>query len=146
MLRDLPVAELPPWLLDALSDSTRPADVGTVERPTSSDDPHQAWSADRLWAYLRAVVEGERRAVAAAEVGYRHTTLLRAARRLGHWVGGGAIDEAAARAVLTDAAHGYVGVGGYTARQVERDIADGLAYGARHPCFIDDLPPVGPMR
>ncbi|MDT7706461.1 MAG: hypothetical protein QOG20_2068 [Pseudonocardiales bacterium] len=146
VLRDLPVAELPPWLLDALSESTRPTDVGTAaRRPTSSDDRLQAWSAARLWAYLRAVVDGERHAVATAEVGHRHTTLLKAARRLGHSVGG-AMDEAVARAVLTDAASGYVGVGGYTSRQVERDITDGLAYGARQPRFIDDLPPKAPGR
>lgn len=147
VLRDLPVAELPTWLFDTLSEISRSADGRTpTRRPIHSGDPLPARSTARLLAYLRVVVDGEGHAVAAAEIGHRHTTLLRAARRLGHWVGGGSLDEAAARAVLTDAASGYVGVAGYTARQVERDIADGLAYGARNPLFINDLPPVGPMR
>lgn len=92
-----------------------------------------------MQAYLRAVVEGERRNVVAAPIGQRHRTLLRAARRLGHWVGGGVLVEDTARSVLTSAASGYVGVDGYTSRQVDRDIADGLAYGARRPRHVDNI-------
>lgn len=98
----------------------------------------------RVQAYLRAVVEGERRNVIAATVGQRHRTLLRAARRLGQWVGGGVLAEDIARAVLTTAAGGYVGVGGYTSEQVIRDITDGLAYGARRPRHVDSIPDRSP--
>jgi hypothetical protein len=94
----------------------------------------------RAAAYLRAVVNGEIAAVAAAGVGDRHTTLLRAARRLGHWVANGALAEAEARAALIEAAQHFVGVEGYTAAHIARDITDGLAYGARHPRRIEDVP------
>jgi hypothetical protein len=86
------------------------------------------------------VVNGELAAVAAAGVGDQHTTLLRAARRLGHWVASGALAETEARAALTTAAHHFVGVEGYTAARIARDITDGLAYGARHPRRVEDIP------
>ena len=92
-------------------------------------------SGTRVRAYVGAVVDGETRAVAAALVGSRHTTLLRAARRLGRWVGSGVLDQATARAALTAAASGFVGVAGYTANQVDRDITDGLTYGAALPHY-----------
>lgn len=150
ILRDVPVAPLPVWLHDVLTTAPAlsPGADGAArpgrDHPTgddSSTDLHlPVVSAARVEAYLRAVVDGESRAVTAASVGSRHTTLLRAARRLGQWVGSGALTPADARAVLTAAARSYVGVAGFTARQVERDIADGLAYGAARPRHIDDLP------
>lgn len=54
-------------------------------------------------------------------------------------VGGRALGADDARAVLTRAAQGYIGVAGYTARQVDRDIADGLAFGAARPRYPDDI-------
>lgn len=152
VLRDRPVAQLPEWLLDVLapptdSESIAPTplvDVSANRRSSDDGDDPPKLPPARTHAYLRAIVEGERHAVSTAAVGHRHTTLLRAARRLGHWVGGGGLADADARAALTDAAHGYVGVAGYTVRQVQRDITDGLAYGARHPRYIDELPPVRP--
>jgi len=149
IVRDAPVAELPAWLHDSLSTTLAPSSYTDDRVPSgepAADDGDAAGgtasvvSAARVEAYLRAVVDGESRAVAAAPVGIRHTTLLRAARRLGQWVGSGALTGADMQAVLTAAARGYVGVDGYTARQVERDITDGLAYGAAHPRYIDDLP------
>lgn len=154
VVRDVPVAPLPVWLHDAL---TAPALTAPVLPPGTDDAArhgrdHPAASPDstglqmpvvsaaRIEAYLRAVVDGECGAVTAAPVGTRHTTLLRAARRLGQWVGSGALAPAYARAVLTAAARGYLGVAGYTGRQVERDISDGLAYGAQSPRHFDDLP------
>lgn len=126
-----PVAELPGWLADALT--SRPETDTSPTTPRDVGEPAQSgW---RARAYLRAVVEGERRNVAAARVGQRHRTLLRAARRLGQWVGGGALTAYEARAVLTGAAGHFIGVAGYTARQVDRDIADGLAYGADRPRY-----------
>jgi hypothetical protein len=113
---------------------------GTPGSYSGADGAVPNVSAARVEAYLRAVVDGESRAVAAAPVGTRHSTLLRAARRLGQWVGSGALTGADVRAVLTTAARGYVSVDGYTAQQVERDITDGLAYGAARPRHIDDLP------
>lgn len=150
VLRETSVAPLPAWLHDALTISPAPPSgpggvarsgrdhPAGVDRSTDSEVPMV--SAARVEAYLRAVVDGESRAVFAAPVGTRHTSLLRAARRLGQWVGGGALTSADVRAVLTAAARGYVGVAGYTARQVERDIYDGLVYGAARPRRLDDIP------
>lgn len=148
ILRDVPVAPLPTWLHDALT--TTPVSPSLTGDPVSTGatpGPHAGVdsaapnvSAARVEAYLRAVVDGESRAVADAPVGTRHSTLLRAARRLGQWVGGGALTGPDVRAVLTAAARDYVGVEGYTVQQVERDITDGLAYGAASPRHIDDLP------
>lgn len=159
VVRDVPVAPLPVWLHDTLTapalsatalsapvlppgtdDAARHGLDHPADRPVPTGLEMPVVSAARIEAYLRAVVDGECGAVTAAPVGARHTTLLRAARRLGQWVGSGALTPAYARAVLTTAARGYLGVAGYTARQVDRDITDGLAYGAHSPRHVDDLP------
>lgn len=134
VVRCRPVAELPDWLVTAL---TPPAAAPVTPTPHRISKPPRPNG--RAEAYLRAVVDGECAAVAAATVGHRHQTLLRAARRLGHWVGGSALSATAAHAALTDAACGCLGVEGYTAAQVDRDIADGIAYGARFPRCFDDV-------
>lgn len=133
VVRSRPVAELPDWLIAALIPAPTPAP------PTRGHPSLTPLLKGRAEAYLRAVVDGECAAVAAATVGHRHQTLLRAARSLGHWVGGSALSATAARLALTDAAKGYVGVEGYTAAQVDRDIRDGLAYGAGSPRFFADV-------
>lgn len=159
VVRNVPVAPLPVWLYDALTapaltapaltapvlppgtdDAARHGSDHPADRPVSTGLEMPVVSAARIEAYLQAVVDGECGAVTAAPVGTRHTTLLRAARRLGQWVGSGALTPAYARAVLTTAARGYLGVAGYTARQVDRDITDGLAYGAHSPRHFEDLP------
>lgn len=127
-----PVAPLPTWLTTALAP---PAPVS----PAAGERRAPAVGARHQQAYLRAVVHGECEAVALAAVGQRHRTLLRAARRLGHWVGGGALTEADAHTALHHAAVGYIGISGYTARQIRRDITDGLSYGARRPRYPDDI-------
>jgi hypothetical protein len=133
VVRRRPVSELPNWLVTALTPPQAPA-PRTPRRTSNTPLP-----SGRAEAYLRAVVDGECAAVAAARVGHRHQTLLRAARRLGHWVGGSALSATAAHAALSEAARGYVGVEGYTAAQVDRDVSDGLAYGARFPRRFDDI-------
>ena len=140
VLRDAPIAPLPAWLCRALT----PPPAIPAPRLGRPRGEVLVVSGARVQAYLRAVVDGEARAVAAAPLGARHTTLLRSARRLGRWVGGRALGAADARAVLTFAAQGYIGVAGYTAHQIDRDITDGLAYGAarpRYPHDIGDRPP-----
>ncbi|MFD1649258.1 bifunctional DNA primase/polymerase [Pseudonocardia alaniniphila] len=132
VVRRYPIAQLPGWLLAALTPPGPPPPPRALSRRPVSQR--------RAAAYLRAVVNGEIAAVAAAGVGDRHTTLLRAARRLGHWAASGALAEAEARAALTDAAQHFVGVAGYTAAHIARDITDGLAYGARRPRRIKDIP------
>ncbi|WP_226363900.1 bifunctional DNA primase/polymerase [Pseudonocardia abyssalis] len=134
VVRCRPVAELPDWLVSALTPPAPAPAPRTPHRISNTPLPD-----GRAGAYLRAVVDGECAAVAAATVGHRHQTLLRAARRLGHWVGGSALSATAARAALIDAARGYLGVDGYTRAQVDRDVSDGLAYGARFPRCFDDI-------
>jgi hypothetical protein len=131
-----PVAALPDWLVTALT----PPQAKTSPSGPRPDIPWSPVASRRVDAYVRAVVEGETSKVAGARVGERHRTLLAAARRLGRWVGGGAISEAIARQALSTAAAHYIGVQGYTAAQVERDITDGLAYGTRAPRGPQDIP------
>jgi hypothetical protein len=134
VVHDRPVSELPGWLAEALNPP-----------PPPHPRPVTTWQstpvpAGRVAAYVRAVVQGEAANVAAAQVGGRHTTLLAAARRLGHWVGGKVLPEAEAVHALTAAAAHYVGVAGYTAAKVEQTIIDGIAYGARLPRGPHDIP------
>jgi hypothetical protein len=128
---DHPAMSMPDWLIAALTPppSPRLARPDSLGRPASSG----RLSGRRVEAYLRAVIAGETAVVANAPVGQRHTILLAAARRLGHWVGGGLLPDHDARVALTRAARHFVGVAGYTAQQVDRDIDDGIAYGARTP-------------
>lgn len=88
-VNDHPVADLPAWLTRALTPSSPPQSRDTRDAAMPS---HIVGHAPRSQAYLRAVIDGERHAVTTAEIGQRHSTLLRAARRLGHWVGSGALD------------------------------------------------------
>ncbi|WP_308257941.1 bifunctional DNA primase/polymerase [Pseudonocardia lacus] len=127
-----PIVELPEWLLAALH---QPRTDRTSDGATPAAAPRHRST------YLAAVVDGECQDVAKATVGERHRTLLRAARTLGRLVGAHELTEAEARAALTAAAHGYLGVEGYTAREVGRDIDDGLAYGARRPRHLGTPPP-----
>jgi hypothetical protein len=128
LIRAAPVAELPAWLLTALTPAPpRPAVAPVIEFAAPR---HRA-------AYVGAIVAAECRAITEAPIGKRHHTLLRASRNLGRLVGGGALAASTARHALVDAARGYVGVEDYTAHQVDCDVADGLAYGAQLPRFLD---------
>jgi len=129
VMRDGPVAELPGWLVSAL----------TPPRPESGQ-PLEL-SAVRAGAYVRAIVAGEAREVAGARTGTRHRTLLKAARTLGRLVGGGELAEADAWRALLDAAAGHVGVDGCAPAEVHRTIGDGLAFGKRLPRRITRDPP-----
>jgi hypothetical protein len=129
--RDAPIAPLPGWLAEAL---TPPPATHETMPPARL----VRLSPTRAQAYLRAIIEGETRAVADAQTGERHRTLLRAARTLGRLVAGGDLAEPAARAALLDAAARHIGVDGTTASEVAQAIDDGLAYGARAPRTIRD--------
>ena len=119
-----PVAPLPDWLVQALA----PPPAVPMQRGPSRV------SAGRGGAYARVVLADQASQVAQAGAtgqGNRHRTLLVAAIKVGGLVAAGWVDEADAYAALSTAAAGYVGVAGYTARQVERDISDGFAYAGR---------------
>jgi hypothetical protein len=121
------VAALPGWLLEALTPPRPVLGAGSTSAPVVSRSRRQAG------AYVRAIVDGETRAVLDARTGTRHHTLLRAARRLGQLVGGGELGEEQARAVLLEAAAGHVGVDGCTVSEIVRTVEDGLSYGRRLP-------------
>ncbi|GAA2849512.1 hypothetical protein GCM10010472_03120 [Pseudonocardia halophobica] len=115
------IAELPAWLATLLT----PPVVHTAE-------PQLRLSRTRATAYLDAILIDETAAVTHAAVGTRHTARLRAARTLGRLVAGGELDLDEARSVLLQAARTHVGAD-TTVREVERDVEDGLAFGARRP-------------
>jgi hypothetical protein len=127
---DAPIAALPGWLANALTPPP-PAPAAGVAPGSNLRLPPT-----RARAYLAAIIQSETRAVAHAQTGQRHRTLLRAARTLGRLVAGGELDEPTARAALLDAAAGHIGVEGTTAREVRQTIDDGLAYGAQAPRTI----------
>jgi hypothetical protein len=122
-VHDVPIASLPSWLLAALT----PPPMPRVE-PAEVTLP-----GGRMTRYVATALDAECAAVAAARVHTRHQTLLRAARILGEFVGAGALHEAIATAALQAAARGHIGVSGFTQHQVDRAIADGLAYGKQRP-------------
>ena len=116
------VAELPDWLARALAPAPPPA-VG----------PPMELSTRHAGAYVRAIVESETRAVAAARTGTRHRVLLKAARTLGRLVGGGELDDHDARAALLEACSSHIGIDGCTLDEVHRTIDDAVEYGKRLP-------------
>jgi hypothetical protein len=118
-----PIAELPAWLATALT----PAPAAPVVRP----DPLEL-TGTRASAYVRAILDSEADAVAAAQTGTRHHTRLKAARTLGRLVGGGELDEHDAYEALRAAAHHHIGHD-CTEAEVDQDLRDGLAYGRQLP-------------
>jgi hypothetical protein len=118
----LPAAELPGWLVTALT----PPPPAVVAR-----DPLEL-SGKRASAYVRAIVDSEANAVAAARTGTRHHARLKAARTLGRLVGGGELDEYDAYEALRAAAHHHIGHD-CTEAEVDQDLRDGLAYGRQLP-------------
>ncbi|MFE9751004.1 bifunctional DNA primase/polymerase [Saccharothrix saharensis] len=123
-----PIAPLPEWLISLLL----PPALPTPPRSTSPAPRHRD-------AYLDAVVTGEADEVRNAACGQRHRTLLRAANKLGRWVGGGELDEHEARAVLHVAAAQHNGVEGWSVDEAETTIRDGLAWGMARPRSLTDL-------
>ncbi len=122
LIKDRAVAEPPEWLVRALT----PA-------PLPPPGPPLRLSAGRASRYVQAVVTSVTTEVQEAQPGYRHDTLLKAARSLGRLVGGGELAADAARQALLRSAAVHIGVEGWTARESMRTIDHGLAYGMRLP-------------
>lgn len=118
------IAPLPQWLVDALTPLPPPERIELT------------LPAGRASAYLAAIVQGESDAVARANTGQRHSTLLRAAARLGRLVGGGELDRHTVHATLRAAAECHVGHDDFTEREAETTIRDGLAWGASRPRHV----------
>lgn len=120
VLADLPIIALPLWLAELLTSPPVPVTSVCGEPPR------------RLDAYITAIVTAETAKVTAAVPGSRNATLFRAAFTLGRLVAGGELDETSTRDVLLTAAAVQVGHD-FTAREVGRTIANGLAVGANRP-------------
>lgn len=137
VVRDLPVAPAPAWLVAELSPpSPEPS-------PDPGPAPHAGPRAEppaprRVRAYRAAVVEGETGRVRSAVPGTRAHVLFTAACRLGELVGAGFLDERAARDVLLDAAAVHVGVDGWTAGEAAHHVRNGIATGRRRPRVIPE--------
>lgn len=130
VVHEAPIAPLPPWLAERLT-------------PPPPQPPHRPLllpSTDAVQRHVRAVVDTACTAAAQAPCGRRHAALLRAARICGQLVGGGALDERAARESLYAATAHHVGVQGCTRREIDRTITDGLDYGRRAPRRINLRP------
>ncbi|NUT99187.1 MAG: DNA primase, partial [Saccharothrix sp.] len=123
-----PIAALPQWLIPLLLPPELPKPLRLASMTPRHPD-----------AYLDAVVNGEADKVRTAIPGQRHHILLRAAGRLGRWVGGGELDEHEARAVLHAAAAEHDGVDGWSLREAETTISDGIAWGKVRPRSLSDL-------
>lgn len=129
VVRDGEVVELPGWLARALTPSP-PPELG----------PPLELSARRASAYVRAIVESETAAVAAARTGTRHHVLLKAARNLGRLVGGGELVEEDVWSTLLEACSTHIGIDGCTLQEVQRTIADGVEFGKRLPRRVGSAP------
>ncbi|WP_370964916.1 bifunctional DNA primase/polymerase [Amycolatopsis sp. cg9] len=129
---DLPVAELPGWLVTALTPPPPPPRPTVVrELPATSR---------RVTAYVQAAVAAERRNVATATEGHRHITVYAAAAALGELLGNGWISAAAITHHLTDAARHHLGFADFDSRELTRTIRDGIAAGREHPRILTDRP------
>ncbi|WP_433273530.1 bifunctional DNA primase/polymerase [Actinosynnema sp. CS-041913] len=128
VVRDVPVAPAPDWLVALLS----PPPPAPPPEPVDPPAPR------RVRAYRAAVVEGETERVRSARPGTRAHVLFTAACRLGELVGAGWLDDHAAAAVLLDAAARHNGVDGWTEREAAHHIANGIATGRRRPRVIPE--------
>jgi hypothetical protein len=117
--RDVPVAELPAWLVDRL----RPAEL-PPQRPIQITMP-----TGRAGAYLRRAIEAELARVTESPAHTHNNALYVAAVALGQLVAGGELDEHDVTAWLTEAAQQV----GQRPGETARTIASGLRAGAKRP-------------
>lgn len=122
VVQDLPVAELPDWLLTRLA----------APPPPPRCVPRQI-SAHRLPAYVAAAVQSECHRIATAPPGHGRALFI-SALALGQLVGAGALPPATAEHALHAAATPLITSGcGCTDREVLRAIRNGLTTGATRP-------------
>lgn len=129
VVRDVPVAPAPGWLVAALAPPpTTPRPVPVAGVP----------SGRRVRAYRAAVVGGEVERVRRAVPGTRAHVVFTAACRLGELVGAGWLDEATAVSSLLAAASVHNGVEGWGEREALRHIGNGVALGRRRPRVLPE--------
>ncbi|MGV9367095.1 bifunctional DNA primase/polymerase [Amycolatopsis sp. NPDC003731] len=129
---DLPVAELPGWLVAALTPPSPPPHPAVVPMPPVTSH--------RVTAYVQAAVTAECCNVATATEGHRHIAVYAAAAALGELLGNGWISAAAITHYLTEAARRHLGVADFDARELTTTIRDGIAAGREHPRILTDRP------
>ncbi|CRK59199.1 hypothetical protein [Alloactinosynnema sp. L-07] len=120
VVRDLPIAPLPQWLVPLMKSPVIP--TSAVRTQPVTEQSRQA--------YLNTVLD----TVARAEHGRRHHVLVRAAYTLGRLVAGGEYTYAAVHHGLRDAAAQLTD---FPTPEAERTIADGLRNGAKSPRRFD---------
>ncbi|WP_410585429.1 bifunctional DNA primase/polymerase [Amycolatopsis sp. lyj-108] len=130
IVRDRPIAELPDWLVAALTPPPPPA------RPLSA--PVLPTTSRRVVAYVNAAVAAESRNVATAKEGQRHITLYAAAAALGELLANGWITEPAITHHLTEAARHHLGVADFSWNELTTTIRDGIAKGRRTRRVLSD--------
>ncbi|MEJ2856813.1 MULTISPECIES: bifunctional DNA primase/polymerase [unclassified Saccharothrix] len=128
VIRDVPPAPAPEWLVRLLSPPPPPPPPATPSIPAPR----------RVRAYRAAALDGEAQRVRTAVPGTRAHALFTAACRLGELVGAGWLDEQDATATLLNAAAHHNGVEGWTDREARHHITNGLATGRRSPRVIPD--------
>ncbi|MBF6301984.1 bifunctional DNA primase/polymerase [Nocardia amamiensis] len=125
LLDDRSPAPLPDWLITAL----------TPPPPPPPTTVHLAEV--RVDAYVHAALVAQFERIVAAPRGQRHDTLLSAAGSIGRLVGAGMLTRDDAHQVLRGAADSHIGIDGFTEREAERVISDGLDFGIARPRRID---------
>ncbi|RSN60538.1 DNA primase [Amycolatopsis sp. WAC 04182] len=132
IVRDLPIADLPGWLVAALTPPPPP--------PRPPHAPVLAATSRRVVAYVNAAVSAESRNVATAEKGQRHITLYAAAAALGELLANGWITDHAITHHLTEAARRHLGIADFTWNELTSTIRDGIAKGRRTRRVLSDRP------
>jgi bifunctional DNA primase/polymerase-like protein len=95
---DLPIADAPPWLLDRIvAGKIKQEPELSISRRAAAlvVDPHAVYGAEASHGdgYIEAALHGEYDEVARASKGKRNSQLNTSSLKLGHYVGGGVLDE-----------------------------------------------------
>lgn len=95
---DFPIADAPPWLFDriAAGNEKPEPDLSISQRAAALVvNPHAGYGADASHGdgYIEAALRGEYDEVARASKGQRNSQLNTSSLKLGHYVGGGVLDE-----------------------------------------------------
>lgn len=114
VVRDIPMAPAPQWLLDLYKKKTKPADGGLIGAPNK---------------YGATALANELTALSCTPKGVRNDQLNRSAHALGQLVAGGEIEQCQVEQALTAAALGI----GLAPNEVKTTIASGMASGMTSP-------------
>jgi P4 family phage/plasmid primase-like protien len=119
--KDLPIADLPEWIIDMVRDVERPALAGPVDGPLAPDDMVLA-RVQKLANELRDAPDGE-----------GNHTASRLAFWVGQYVGAEQIDETEAVGMLLDAVAGWTWRSTADVNSMTKTIIKGVQEGAKQP-------------